>query len=119
MATRTNNAAESVHALMNQEVNGKLLVLGFLKIVEEQMDRTNQRIAYGCKSETRAVEGEKNRLLAVELHKLLNGDHGILNYLDNCGLVIKLKSIAEARTFVTNTISPSMISCGNKQTGIW
>ena len=34
MASRTDNAAESVHARMNSEVSGKLSVFGFLSIIE-------------------------------------------------------------------------------------
>ena len=52
MANRTNNAAESVHTLMNPEVSGRLSVFNFLRIVEKQMKRTNDRIRNACKSES-------------------------------------------------------------------
>ena len=66
--------------------------------------RTNERIRTECRSETRAVEGAKNRLLAVELHKLLNHDQGILNFLENCGSVVALRSLADANSFVPHAI---------------
>mgnify|MGYP004547904405 CR=1 FL=1 len=106
MASRTNNAAESVHAQMNPDVKGVLAVHGFLAIVEKQMERTNERITAGCKPETKAVEAVKNRLLAVELHKLLDGRQGIMNFLDNCGSVVQLKSEKEASAFVPQAIPP-------------
>ena len=90
--SRTNNAAESVHARMNSQVHGKLSVFGFLSIIEKQMEMTNDRIAAGCQTETRAVEGVKNQRLAVELEKLLNSRQGVLNFLDNCGLIVQMKS---------------------------
>ena len=68
------------------------------------MKRTNDRIRAGCQRETRAVEATKNRLLAVELEKLLTRREGILNFLDNCGSIMALKSVAEAKAFVAQTI---------------
>ena len=104
MASRTNNAAESVHAHVNPKVSGMLSTLNFIRILEEEMMRTNERIRTECRSETRAVEGAKNRLLAVELHKLLNHDQGILNFLDNCGSVVALRSLADANSFVPHAL---------------
>ena len=106
MASRTNNAAESVHAQMNPKVNGKVTPFRFLSTVEEQMETTNRRIRTACKSETRAVEAVKNQLLAAELYKLLNNDQGILIFLDNCGSIVSLKSVREANRFVPHTIAP-------------
>ena len=91
---------------MNPDVNGMLSVYGFLSIVEKQMERTNERIAAGCKPETKAVEATKNLLLAVELQKLVDGRQGIMNFLDNCGSIVQLKSEKEANAFVPRTISP-------------
>ena len=105
MVSRTNNAAESVHARMNSEVHGKLSVFGFLSIIEKQMGEANERIAHGCQTERRAVEGPKNRLLAVELEKLLNSRKGILNFLDNCGSIVQMKSVNEANKFTRSVIS--------------
>ena len=103
--SRTNNAAESVHARMNSEVSGKLSVFGFLSVIEHQMEATNDRIRAGCQLETRAVEGVKNELLAVELDKLLNRRQGVLCFLDNCGAVVQMKAAKEAATFVRSAIS--------------
>ena len=105
MVSRTNNAAESVHAQMNSEVHGKLSVFGFLSIIEHQMERTNDRIAAGCQPETRAVETVKNELLAVELEKLLNRRQGVLCFLDNCGSIVQMKSVNQANKFVRAVVS--------------
>ena len=69
------------------------------------MELTNQRIADGCRTETRAVEDTKNRLLAVELQKLLKSRPGVLNFLDNCGSVVQMKSVNEANKFTRSVIS--------------
>ena len=89
---------------MNPEVSGKLSVFNFLSILEKQMKRTNDRIRAGCQRETRAVEATKNRLLAAELEKLLTRREGVLNFLENCGSIVALKSVAEAKGFVAQTI---------------
>ena len=70
------------------------------------MKRTNDRIRAGCQRETRAVEGSKNRLLAAELEMLLNGQQGVLGFLDNCGSVVQLKREADAKVFVRQAIPP-------------
>ena len=88
MGIRTNNGAESVHAQLNPKVSGKLSLYRFLTIIEEEMMRSRKRIRSGCHSESRAVIPEKNRLLAVELHKLLNGREGVLAFLDNCASIV-------------------------------
>ena len=106
MASRTNNAAESVHAHMNQKVSGKLDVLNFIRILEMQMKQTNDRIRAGSEPETKAVEGTKNRLLAIELKMLLSSQQGILGFLDNCGSVVGMKRDADAKAFVRQTIAP-------------
>ena len=106
MASRTNNAAESVHAQMNPEVNGTLSIFNFIRIIEEQMKRTNDRILAGCQPERRAVESTKNRVLAVELEKLLIGRQGVLGSLDNCGSVVRMKRDADAKAFVPQVIPP-------------
>ena len=105
MASRTNNAAESVHAQMNPDVNGKVSVFEFLSTIEKQMAKTNDRVATGCKWETKTVERVKNGLLAHELHQLLNGEQGVVNFLDNCGSIVKMKSVTESTVFVPQTIS--------------
>ena len=106
MATRTNNAAESVHAQMNPDVNGVLTLFKFLSIVEEQMNKTNERIRSGCQRETKAVESAKKQLLAFELQKLVSGEQGILNFLDNCGSVVQLKRSADANRLARQSTHP-------------
>ena len=105
MACRTNNAAESVHAQMNPDVNSNLSVFGFLRLIEKHMAKTDERVANGCKRETKAVERVKNGLLARELHKLLNGEQGAVNFLDNCGSIVQMKGVAESTEFRSQTIS--------------
>ena len=99
MSVRTNNGAESLHALLNAEVKGKVSLYGFLSIIEGQMMRGRERIRTGCESQSRAVEQVKNRLLAEELHKLLNGKQGVLCFLDNCASITLLESLSQARGF--------------------
>ena len=41
MASRTNNAAESVHTQMNPDVNGNVSVFEFLSAIEKRMTKTN------------------------------------------------------------------------------
>ena len=90
---------------MNPDVNRKVSVFEFLSAIEKQMAKTNERVSTGCKRETKAVERVKNRLLALELHKLLNGDQGVVNFLDNCGFIVQMKNVAESKAFVPQTIS--------------
>ena len=97
MSVRTNNGAESLNALLNAEVKGKVSLYGFLSIIEGQMMRGRERIQTGCESQSRAVEETKNRLLAEELHKLLNGEEGVLCFLDNCASITLLESLPQAR----------------------
>ena len=66
MSVRTNNSAESVHAQLNPKVGGKLSLVRFLCIIEGQIRRNRIRIHEGCKSESHAVQIEKNRLLGLE-----------------------------------------------------
>ena len=89
---------------MNQEVSGKVTVFNFIRIIEEEMKRTNDRIRTECQKERRAVEEAKNQLLAVELDMLLRGKRGILNFLDNCGSIVSLTSVSKAKGFVAQTI---------------
>ena len=105
LVSRTNNAAESVHKQLNGKVNGKLSVLKFLSIIEEEMERTNARIVDGCKPESRAIEQAKNELLAVELDKLLNCRQGVLCFLDNCGSVVPIRNEEDKKKFFPRVIS--------------
>ena len=100
MSVRTNNSAESVHAQLNPKVGGKLSLVRFLCIMEGQIRRNRIRIHEGCKSESHAVQIEKNRLLGLELEKLLNGREGILEFLDNCSSIMLLNTLRQARSFI-------------------
>ena len=90
---RTNNSAESVHAHLNAKVNGTVTLHRFLSIIEDQMLQGRKRIRKGCESQSRAVEQVKNRLLAEELDKLLNGRVGVLDYLDNCASILAFRRL--------------------------
>ena len=105
LASRTNNAAESVHRNLNSKISGKLAIFKFLCIIEEEMERTNDRIVNGCRPETRAVELVKNQRLAVELELLINGKQGVICFLENCGMIIRTKSVGEA-----NKVNRSIVS---------
>ena len=107
MCIRTNNGAESVHSQLNPKVSGKLSLFRFLKTIEEEMDRSRKRIRAGCQSESRAVVPEKNRLLAGELYKLLNGREGVLAFLDNCASIVAMRRSRDAHQFVP-VRTPSM-----------
>ena len=100
MCIRTNNAAESVHAQLNPKASGRLSLFRFLKTIEEQMNRSRKRIRAGCQSESSPVTREKNRLLALELHKLLNSKTGVLEFLDNCSSVLARRTLREVNHFV-------------------
>ena len=72
------------------------------------MRRNRIRIREGCKSESRPVQSEKNRLLGLELEKLLNGREGVVDFLDNCSSIILVKTLRQARSFVsTSTLTPN------------
>ena len=107
MCIRTNNGAESVHSQLNPKVSGKLSLYRFLTTIEEEMMRSRKRIRAGCQSESRAGIPEKNRLLAGELHKLLNGREGVLAFLDNCASIVAMRSLRDAHQFVPAR-TPSM-----------
>ena len=106
MGSRTNNAAESVHSQLNPGVSGKISVISFIHLIEERMDDANDRLRSERKSETARVEKAKNTLLAVELDKLLNGDQGVINYLDNCGSILHIESLADSRNFERHATDP-------------
>ena len=63
---RTNNPAENCHRQLNAEVSGTLSLFQFLAIIEGQMAKSERRIDGGCHSESHAVEGAKNRMLAQD-----------------------------------------------------
>ena len=114
---RTNNAAESVHSQLNPKVSGLLSIFNFLKTIEDEMEWSRKRIRSGCPSQSRAVIPEKNRLLAEELQKLLNGREGVLVFLDNCSSIVAMRTVREASKFVPlsiKTVEDNVWSAANK-----
>ena len=105
---RTNNSAESVHDHLNAKVNGTVTLHRFLSIIEDQMLQGRKRIRKGCESQSRAVEQVKNRLLAEELDKLLNGRVGVLDYLDNCASITCLQTVERANRIELMTTVPDV-----------
>ena len=105
-SVRTNNSAESVHAQLNGELNGNVFLHIFLSTIEKQMMKGRRRILSGCESESRPVEQAKNRLLAQELDKLLNGRVGVLAFLDNCASITLLETVngADRIELTTGTV---------------
>lgn len=110
---RTNNAAESSHAVLNTfvRVSGELSVDMFLFAIEKQMRNTTREIQAGCPSHTKAIYARRNELLAVELSELLNGNQDITAFLDNCSHVLTIKNNAGVQAFVnqrnSQLISPA------------
>ena len=96
---RTNNGAESLHSELNAKVKAKPDFFKFLAALEKQMAKARSRIASKCKPESRPATPEKNRALAVELHKLFYGQQGALEFLDHCGLVVSLDDVEEVQQF--------------------
>ena len=77
---RTNNAAESSHAVLNASVrvSGAVSLDMFLFAIEGQMLHTRREIEAGCPSHTKAIYARRNSLLAQELSDLFNGRQGVL-----------------------------------------
>ena len=107
MRIGTNNGAESVHSQFNLKVNGNVSLFRFLTAIEDQMERSRKRIFWGCESESNPVITERNRLLASELHKLMNGNEGILSFLDNCASIVGMHTKRETNRFVPVRILPT------------
>ena len=100
--TRTNNSAESSHALLNTSirVSGAVPFDMFLLAIEGQMKNTAREIQMGCPSHTKSIYKRRNELLAVELSDFFNGEQGVLRYLDNCSLAMKVKNLHEIDSFL-------------------
>ena len=99
-STRTNNAAESSHAVLNAsvKVSGAVSLNMFLFAIERQMRHTSSEIAAGCPSHTKTIYARRNELLATELSDLFNGKQGPLAFLDHCGDVLKVKNKKDIQT---------------------
>ena len=93
-AIRTNNAAESSHAMLNASVrvSGAVSLDMFLFSIEGQLANTRREIEMGCPSHSKPIYKERDRLLAGELSDLFLGKQGILMFLDNCSDVMKIKN---------------------------
>ena len=107
---RTNNAAESSHAVLNWfvRVSGELSVDMFLFAIEKQMRNTTREIQAGCPSHTKAIYARRNELLAVELSELLNGRQDLTAFLDNCSHAITVKNNAGVQAFINQRSSQLM-----------
>ena len=98
-SVRTNNGAESRHSALNPKTKGRISVRRFLHLLEEAMDDARDRIASGCQTESRPEVPAKNRALAVLLDNLFKGQQQVLEFLDNCGLVLSMDCVENVQQF--------------------
>ena len=96
---RTNNGAESLHSAIDPKSKGKLSLRRFLHLLEEEMAKARDRVAAGCRPESRPDVHEKNKALAAQLDSLVHGRQGALAFLDNCGLILSMKKREDVRRF--------------------
>ena len=98
---RTNNAAESSHAVLNSyvRVRGEISLDMFLFAIEKQMRNTKREIKAGCPSHTKAIYARRNELLAKELEEFLNGRQDVIAFLDRCSQAITIKNNAGIQAF--------------------
>ena len=94
--TRTNNAAESFHSRLNERCRRAMTLGLFLSNVEESLGEAAQRVAAGCQSRSKKVNGAKNELLRRALRKLLAAELDPLAFLDACGRIVQLQTVAAA-----------------------
>ena len=105
-STRTNNAAESSHAVLNASVrvSGAVSLHVFLIAIERQMQNTAREIEAGCPSHKKAVYARLNVLLARELSELFNGRQGVLSFLDHCSDIMKINNLAAVQLLTTRRV---------------
>ena len=98
---RTNNAAESCHSRLNASirVSGAVTLDMFLVSTETEMRKTTKEIQTGCKSHAKKIFERRDELLAVELSDLLNGEQGVLRFLDHCASIMNINN-KKIQTFV-------------------
>ena len=96
---RTNNSAESLHSAINKKTKGMLSLRRFLNLLEEEMAKARDRVAAGCRPESRPAVHDKNKALAAQLDSLVHGRQGALEFLDNCGLILSMKKLEKVRRF--------------------
>ena len=65
------------------------------------MDQARDRIASGCQPEWRPEVLAKNGALAVLLDNLFRGQQQVLEFLDNCGLVLSMADVENVQQFAT------------------
>ena len=100
----TNNGAESCHSALNPKTKGAISVRRFLRLLEEVMDDARDRIATGCQPESRPEISAKNQALAVLLDNLFRGQQEVLQFLDNCGLVLSLDDVESVQQFAAREL---------------
>ena len=100
-ATRTNNAAESSHAVLNSSVrvSGEVSIDMFLFAIEKQMWNATNEIRAGCPSHSKAIYSKRNELLACELSDFINGRQGVFKFLERCSLVMNIKNLSGVQKF--------------------
>ena len=105
--TRTNNAAESSHAVLNSHVrvSGAVPLDMFLFSIESQMRNTRREIEQGCRPHTKAIYRRRNELLAAELSDLLNSRRGVLWFLDHCASVMNIENENDVTMFFRRKMS--------------
>ena len=105
-STRTNNAAECSHAVLNASVrvSHSVPLKVFLLAVEGQMRNTWREIEACCPSHTKAIYSRRNVLLARELSELFNGCQGVLRFLDYCSDIMKNKNLVGIQLFTTGRL---------------
>ena len=101
---RTNNAAESSHAVLNSSVrvSGAVTIDMFLIAIERQMLNTQNEIRRGCPSHTKSTYGRRNRLLATGLSDFLSVRQGVFGYLDHCVFIMSIQNQRGIASFVEN-----------------
>ena len=72
----------------------------FLLAIEGQMKNTMREIQMGCPSHTKRIYTRRNELLSLELSDFFKGEQGVLKYLDNCSLAMKVKNLADVDSFL-------------------
>ena len=100
--TRTNNAAESSHASLNESVNvsGAVTLDMFLFAIELQMRNTAREIQAGCQPHTKAIFARRDELLRAELAALFRGEQGVFKFLEHCESAVLLKNRAQIDRFL-------------------
>ena len=81
-------------------MSGAVTLDMFLVAIEKEMRKTTKEIQTGCKSHAKKIFERRDELLAVELSDLLNGEQGVLRFLDHCASIMNINNEKKIRTFV-------------------